>query len=272
MKNLFVLIFFLLSACSQKIDKKASDQDKYFKDLKGCFLLYDMKAKDFIKIVGEENCEERLPPCSTFKVPLAVMAFDSGVLKDEKQVLKWDGVKNIRPEVNQDHNAKTWMRDSVVWFSQRITPKLGQKKFQKYLDNFEYGNKNIAAGIKTAWITSPSKENALKISAFEQVEFMKKLWTSTLPASQRSMRLAREITFLEKSPSGYEFSGKTGSNYYDKEKKVRLGWFISHLQRGDEEYIAVTNISDRGPYQGSEYGGMRAKGITKQILLDEGIW
>lgn len=249
-----------------------TEQKDYFANTRGCFLLYNMTTKKFEKVIGEGTCQEQFPACSTFKVPLAVMAFDSGILKNENVVLKWDGKKDVRPEVNKDHDAKTWMRDSVVWFSQRLTPKLGEKKFQKYLNDFKYGNRDITAGITDAWLVSPSeKRPSLKISAFEQVEFMEKLWTNQLPASKRAQELTKNITYLEKSPQGFKLSGKTGSNYFDPEHKVKFGWFVSHLQKDGQQYIAVTNISDLGPND-LTYGGPRAKAITKEILADQSLW
>lgn len=264
----------LSSACAKDADqsKSLTESDTYFKDMKGCFLLFNIKTQKFDKVVGEATCRERFPACSTFKVPLAVMAFDSGILKDENVVLKWDGVKDSRPEVNRDHNAKTWMRDSVVWFSQRITPKLGKKKFQKYLTDFKYGNEDISSGITTAWLDSPAGETGLKISAYEQVDFMLKLWSDGLPVSKRSMELTRKITYLETSPKGYKLNGKTGSGFYNREKNVNFGWFTSHLQLDEQEYIVVTNLSDLKPYPTFSYGGPRAKQIAKDILTAEGLW
>jgi beta-lactamase class D len=274
-KILFLfLISFLLRPLEVVLANEAdAPSQNYFEGLQGCFLLFNMKTGAFDKVIGKDVCQEQFPACSTFKVPLAVMAFDSGVLKDENEVLKWDGVKDARSEVNHDHNAKTWMRDSVVWFSQRITPKLGEARFQKYLNAFNYGNKDITAGITTAWLVSPSaKTPALKISAYEQVEFMKKLWTDSLPVSKRAMKLTREITFLEKSPKGYEVSGKTGSSFDDDNRKIQFGWFIAHLKSADQEYIVVTNLRDLKPTQSKRYGGLRAKALTKEILAHEGRW
>jgi beta-lactamase class D len=184
----------------------------YFAGQKGCFLLYNMKTKKFEKVIGEKTCRERFVACSTFKVPLSVMAFDSGILKDENQI----GKKAYLEAHNQDHNAKTWMRDSVVWFSQRLT------------------------------------------------------------------RITREMTYLETSPKGFKLSGKTGSNYYDKnyneEKRRGLGWFVSHLQNGQQEYIAVANLSDMTPTEAgsnekfTSFGGQRAKRIVKTVLSELGLW
>lgn len=268
---IMISVFAVLGCKTKPVAVEKTTKD-YFSEVRGCFLLYNMNTKKFEKVFGEDVCQEQFPACSTFKVPLAVMAFDSGILKNENVVLKWDGVKDVRPEVNRDHNAKTWMRDSVVWFSQRLTPKLGEKRFQNYLNDFKYGNRDISSGITDAWLVSPSeKRPALKISAFEQVEFMERLWTDTLKASKRSQELTRKITYLETSPKGYVLSGKTGSNYFDPEKKMKFGWFISHIQKGDQEYIAVTNISDLAPNE-LTYGGPRAKAITKEILESEGLW
>lgn len=263
----FFLVF-LLTSCSQIKEKS----DSPFVNMRGCFLLYNLKSNTFDKIIGE-TCSERFPACSTFKVPLAVMAFDSGVLKDEKQVLKWDGKKRMLSVWDQDHSGSTWLKESVVWFSQRITPLIGEKKVQKYLDAFDYGNKDISTGLTSAWLNAPNDpKGSLALSAYEQVEFMKKLWTNSLPASQRSMDLTRDISYLETSKNGFRLSGKTGSNGFNADRTIQFGWFIAHLSRDGEEYIAVTNISDLAPVEGKSYGGTRAKEITKKMLEKSGLW
>lgn len=274
-----VILSALLLNCvgNPKKPENQHTERTYFEGQKGCFLLYNMKTKKFETVIGEETCRERFVACSTFKVPLAVMAFDSGVLKDENQVLKWDGVKGFLESHNHDHNAKTWMRDSVVWFSQRITPQLGKEKIEKYLHSFHYGNEDFSGGITQAWLVNPSdKDPAIKISAYEQVEFMKNLWTDQLPVSKRATRITREITYLETSPKGFKLSGKSGSSFYDHnyqaKERLGFGWFVSHLQNGDQEYITAANLSDLLPTDAKKYGGQRARQMTKDILSDRGIW
>ncbi len=275
MRKLFPVLFFVTMACAgQKTESQAPVAEKnYFGQADGCFLLYNVKTQKFEKIIGEERCKQQIPACSTFKVPLAVIAFDSGVLKNTDEVLKWNGKKDVREVANKDHNAKTWMSDSIVWFSQRITKQLGQKKTQNYLDKLNYGNKDLSGGLTQAWLVSPSSTGpALKISAYEQVEFMKKLWSNELPVSAQAMQTTREITYLETSEKGYRLHGKTGSGFYDKERKMHLGWFIAHIQKGDQEYISVANFGDPKPVEVQGYGGFRAKDTTKAILTDLGLW
>lgn len=267
MKFIVPLLIILVSCTSMKKERDL------FAGKKGCLLFYNVKTGKYEKEIGT-TCNEQIVACSTFKVPLAVMAFDAGILKDENEVLKWDGVVRKKvPEWNQDHNAKTWMSNSVVWFSQRLTPKLGEKKFKKYLADFKYGNQDISSGITEAWLVSPARpESALRISPYEQVEFMKALWSDKLPASKRAMELTRKITYRETTPSGFVLSGKTGSNSYDDTDKLQLGWFISHLKRGDEEYIAVVNFSDLEPKKSGTFGGPRAKEILQEFLVDQKLW
>ncbi|MBS1969386.1 MAG: class D beta-lactamase [Bdellovibrionales bacterium] len=272
-KCLAVMSLFVGFAFAAPLKPKTLDAKDYFENAAGCFLLYNMKTNTFEKVIGEENCRVDYPAASTFKVPLAVMAFDSGALKDETEVLKWDGKKDVRPEANHDQDAKSWMRDSIVWFSQRLTPKIGEEKLQAYLNSFNYGNKDLKAGITQAWLVAPNaKGPALKITAYEQVDFMKKLWTNSLSASPRSMKLTQDITYLETSPDGFKLNGKTGSSFYDKSHKLALGWFVAHLEKDGLEYIVVTNFRDLKPTKSKSYGGLRAKETTKKILGDLKLW
>lgn len=245
-----------------------------FEGKKGCFLLYNVRTETFDRVVGEENCRERLVASSTFKVPLAVMAFDAGILKSEDQILAWDGKKDeYREVVNQDHDARSWMNQSIVWFSKRLTSRLGMKKVKAYLKKFEYGNQDMGGGLTESWLVKAGDTGAaLKISAYEQAEFMKKLWMDRLPVSQRAMEIAQNLTYLETSPKGYMLHGKTGSNFYDADRRVRLGWFVGHLESKQQEYIVVTNFSDLAPSEVKTYGGAVAREITRHFLAEKGLW
>lgn len=241
--------------------------------MKGCFLLYNLKSQKFDMTIGEKNCKERLTAFSTFKLPLAVIAFDAKLLKDENQIVKWDGKIRAMEAWNQDHNAKTWLRDSAVWVSQEFTSKLGKEKLKKYLKDFNYGNADVSSGLTTAWLKYPDDKNSgLTISPYEQVEFMKRLWTNDLPVSEKAMKITQEISYLETSPKGFKLYGKTGSQSYKNNQKRKAGWFISRLSDGKNDYITVLNFRDIKTPKGTLFGGPRAKALTKMILNDEGIW
>ncbi len=253
---------------------KVYAQQKQLEGVDGCFILYDLKNDKQLVRYGDKRCAERVPACSTFKVPLALMSFDRGVLKDENELLKWNGVKREILTHNQDHTAATWMRDSVVWYSQALTPKLGRGTIEKYLKDFGYGTYDMSGGLDVAWLTEVPSKTTLKVSADEQVKFMASLFKNKLPVSKHAADTTKKIIFLEKSANGFELSGKTGSgsSVTGPGEKVRVGWFVSHVKRGEEEFIAVTSFTDTRKDPQYKYGGPFAKEITKSVLIEKGYW
>ena len=238
-----------------------------------CILVVNARTGTTENVWNEKRCRERFPACSTFKVPLALMAFDSGILRDEKQTLQWDGQPRGIDAWNRDHNAETWLRESVVWFSQRLTPMLTEPRIRKYLADFKYGNENIAAGLTDAWLKAPDDpQGALAISAYEQTDFWRRLFDDRLPVAARAANLTRQLTYLETSPRGYTLSGKTGSNTYEADKNRRFGWFVGYLARGSEEYAIATNFSDLTATAEKAFGGKQAREIVKAYLLENGLW
>lgn len=231
-----------------------------------------MKTKNFNVVRGVNACSERLPAASTFKVPLAVMAFDTKVLQDAKTGFKWDGTERPIEAWNKDHNAETWMRDSVVWFSQIITPIIKQRKMKMYLDSFKYGNADLSSGILYSWLTTAEVKNSLKISAYEQVIFLDKLWRGELKASKKAQMLTRSIIPIDISDKGYRLSGKTGSGLVNDERNIRVGWFVGHYKNNKSEFIVVTNFVDKQKQDTIAYGGPEAKQMTIQFLKEMNLW
>lgn len=92
-------------------------------------------AKQGDKIIKEVGkSAERHAPFLTFKVVLALMGFDAGIL-ESKSSPKWSFkkeyednfpsfVRKNKPEWLGDHTPETFMAKSALWFSHRITERL----------------------------------------------------------------------------------------------------------------------------------------------------
>ncbi|MNK07463.1 Beta-lactamase OXA-1 precursor [compost metagenome] len=250
--------------------------NSYFTGVRGCFVLFSIEENRVVDVINPERCAETTAPCSTFKVPLAVMAFDSKILKNEKSVLKWDKKKRMVPAWNKDQTATSWMHESVVWYSQRLTPKLGRKKIEHYLSEFSYGNEDFSGGLTDAWLTeakfSKNANSTLKISAMEQVDFLSKLWKEELPVSKDSQTKTKKIMPQETTANGSTLTGKTGSGYVDTVNNKRLAWYVAHVDGKDgHEYISVVTFDDIDPQPEAKFGGGQAKSIMKSILEDKGL-
>lgn len=243
--------------------------DRLFAGRDGCFELCDLKANKVLVRYNPSRCVKRVSPASTFKVPLALMAFDAGILKDEKSSMKWDGVKTNRAEWNRDQTAASWMKNSVVWFSQRLTPKLGMRRVKSYLARFRYGNKDMSGGLTQAWLQS-----SLLISPDEQLRFWRQFWREELPVSKHAYVMTKKITLVGTSPAGWTLHGKTGSSaMVENGRLIRgLGWFVGHVARGDREYVFVTCYSDRKPPSDTRPPGWVAREIATKALKQMGLY
>jgi beta-lactamase class D len=93
--------------------------------------------------------------------------FENKILKDDNQIIKWDGEKHDRSELNKDQTPYTWMSNSAIWVKSWIVPQLGKEAIQGFLEKFSYGNKDFTGPGKEPWQTS-----SLKISAHEQLDFI----------------------------------------------------------------------------------------------------
>ena len=104
-----------------------------------------------------------------FKVPHALFALDAGAVRDEVQVIRWDGVKRDFDGWNQDQTLRSSMRHSTVWvYHQQFAREIGEVREKEYLTRIQYGNADPSGGVDRFWL-----DGALRISAMEQVDFTK---------------------------------------------------------------------------------------------------
>ncbi len=243
-----------------------------FKNQDACFLLYNLNAHQVVDVYNKPRCKTEVSPNSTFKIALSLMAFDSNVIT-QKTVFKWDGQHYVIPEWNQDQTPHTWLRYSVVWVSQQITPQLGMTKIDNYLKDFDYGNEDFSGdsgknnGLSNAWLDS-----SLKISPAEQMKFIGKLVQNKLPVSATAMTNTKANLYLETSPNGWQLYGKTGTGNPNTQGRPERGWFVGWVQKQDQVDLVVLNTQDLTAPESKEYAGTRAKNLAKQILQTEGVF
>lgn len=235
--------------------QERSDFAKYFKQagVEGTFVLYDLQQDQYF-VHNSKRANTRFLPASTFKIFNSLVALEVGAVKNENQVLKWDGVQRPFPEWNQDQTMRTAIKDSVIWFYQEIARRVGQERMQRYINLTNYGNQNISGGIDQFWL-----QGGLQISAKEQIDFLVKLYRDQLPFSQRTMNTVKDILINERTPT-YVLRGKTGWLW---DASPNQGWYVGYLERGDRVYFFAINIDMPRP----EDRAART-GITKQILHD----
>jgi len=240
-----------------------AELDQIFSGYKGCFV-----QKEPVRYTNNsynfELAKEPISPCSTFKIVNSLIGLETGVLKDENHPMKWDGVEHTIKPWNQDQTLKSAVQNSVVWYFQNVAKEIGAQRMQHYLNLFDYGNKDISGGITRFWL-----ESSLKISAFQQLNFLDRLQSSQLPLSQRTINITKEVLFLKETPKGRLY-GKTGSGTGDTKsfkspEDCNLGWFVGWVVTKDGTYPFATNIRGKGAW------GKKAREITETILEKQGL-
>ena len=203
-------------------------------------------------LVEEGNCRERYSPASTFKIAISLMGFDAGVLTSptEPELPFRKGYVDWREAWKQPTDPTRWMQESVVWYSQQVTSRLGMERFQGYVDAFDYGNRDLSGekgdgdGLTNAWLSS-----SLAISPVEQVAFLQKLVAGEMPVSAEAVENTAAITDYGVRPGGWHVHGKTGSGLPRDENGSLMwgkpfGWFVGWAERDGRTVVFARLVQE----------------------------
>lgn len=200
-----------------------------------CTLIVDAQTDATIKESG--TCDSRYTAASTFKIALALMGYDAGILTDgHTPLLKWREGMRAPMRDRKPVDPRIWQADSVLWFSREVTRNLGAERLSSYVKKFDYGNKDISGelgkgnGLSHAWITS------LAISPREQINFIRRMLAYDLPVSRTAISRTMEIVPRFTTKSGWLVHGKTGSGWTrDRSGQINRdqpeGWFVGWAER-----------------------------------------
>jgi len=273
--NKSTLVIGLLIAMVHSAHAFQPDYENIFKGYDGCFMLYDNSSKKMVSKYNPNNrCSQRIPVNSTFKIPLALMAFDAKVI-NKNTVFKWNGNRYELPGWSGDQTTASWEKYSVVWVSQQITPQLGLDKIKQYLADFDYGNQDFSGdlgknnGLSNAWLSS-----SLKMSAKEQMAFLQRFANGSLGLSHQAMAETKKIIYVGKLNHGADYYGKTGSGWKNRDdngnnqNKMRDGWYIGLVENAGKQYIFVSNLTDTALPSATDkqMGGAIVKEISLKLL------
>lgn len=257
MKNLPIIFVLIISfyCFPQKVEERNDFKkffDKYGHD--GCFLLYDLVNNSYLKY-NPERCDQQFLPASTFKIFNSLVGLETGAVKDEFEVFKWDSVKRFYDKWNQDLDMVNAFKYSGVWYYQKLARLIGAEKMQYYISKNHYGNEDISGGIDMFWLNG-----GIRISANEQIEMLKKLYNNKLEFSQRTMDIVKKIMIYDKTDE-YIIRAKTG---WAIRVEDQIGWFVGYVEKGSDVYFFATNVQSKKP----EEGFKSRQEITFKILKE----
>ncbi|MFG1375595.1 penicillin-binding transpeptidase domain-containing protein [Xanthobacter autotrophicus] len=210
-----------------------------------CFIATDL---DTGRVLAKQGlCATRHPPASTFKIALALMGYDAGLLKSETQPV-FSPPAGETPEREAARGPQTpasWMRNSVVWYSQILARDLGRERMAGYLKGFAYGNENISGlqgedePLVRFWLSS-----SLRLSPREQIDFLRRMLKGALPVSAEAVAATERLMAIEEQPAGWLVFGKTGTGYGrladgGLDRGRPFGWFVGFARKAAHTVVFV---------------------------------
>lgn len=134
--RLFLFGFALFNATDLKAQL---DLHRPFIDchIKGSTTIFDSKNNKWT-YTDSVDAQLRTLPASTFKIINSCIVLELGAIKDEHELIKWDG-QNRSPEGmnipawNRDNNLKEAYRNSTVWFYVELAKRIGKRRYRSYL-------------------------------------------------------------------------------------------------------------------------------------------
>lgn len=203
---------------------------------------------------------ERMAPCSTFKIWNTLIGIDSGIINSSDELFYvWDGMRRPFPDWNRDMTLKDAFRVSCVPAYQALAVRIGPERMRTWIASIDYGDRDIQSGIDDFWLPRKGKKSIL-ISSEEQAILIEKLVTGKLPFSDKAMRILQEVMMVRQTPRGTLY-GKTGSGTdFNGKSHSSIGWYVGYIVAEKGKYSFACLV------KGERVSGKNAKEIIENIL------
>jgi len=225
------------------------------------------------------DCATRLSPASTYKIPHALIGLETGVIT-ETTVEKWDGVKHPdQKKWDRDHTVLSAMKPSVLWFFQRMAPKIGAARAHEWLQKFSYGNTDTSGDITLYWVNG-----TLRISPDEQLSLLQKFYGGTLPVSKShaeqlkgameqapgTIENARGVAKLDDEwRDGISLNSKTGATTIAS--GLSVSWLVGQLTVDSRKIVfASAAWREKGGVDNLEAAHLAIKTFVERGVLRSG--
>ena len=276
------LLTFLFATCSFAQEQTSStnspqniteqiDLKKYFDDLNGTIIFYNPENEKYI-VYNEQLSEKPSSPCSTFKIFSTYVGLLTNHIDPENSLRRWNGTKYWMNEWNRDIDLDNAFKYSCVWYYRRVIDDIGQETMQQYLNEYNYGNKDISDwkgdlntnepsyDLKGFWI-----ESSLKISPKEQTQVISKIFANLQKANNQAVinEMKHVMLAYENTDQNLKIYGKTGYGVVNDEPAD--AWFVGMYEvNGKTNYFALRLDNPKN----AESTSVKAKEIAINIIKD----
>ncbi|MCV2885912.1 penicillin-binding transpeptidase domain-containing protein [Aestuariibacter sp. AA17] len=193
-----------------------------------CTMVVIDDAGNDVLLIDPARANTQFPPFSTFKIPNTLISLELGIVESLTSTYSVD----LSKFPQQSWWPETWLQPnltirqafqaSALPIYQSFALQVGENNMQRFVNQFEYGNRTITDSLSGFWLNE-----GLKISAKEQVSFLRTLWQQGFGLSQDILKTFKQIMVIENTPH-FTLYAKTGGGYLQKGKA--LGWYVGVVE------------------------------------------
>lgn len=184
------------------------------------------------------RARRRLPVASTFKIFNSLIALEEKVVSSPEDSFKWNGKVHAIGDWNRDQTLRSAYRVSCVWCYQELARRIGNEGYRRHLRLASYGRLGEPFSLTTFWL-----DGSLRLSAREQVAFLRRLVDRSLPYRAESYDTLRELMLVDSGPQiAYQLRGKTGWSTIDT---PGIGWYVGYVETNGHVWLFALNIDIR---------------------------
>jgi beta-lactamase class D len=223
--KIILLISIILNLALAKDNKLTNIFDKT--KLNGTLVIASLN-NDIKYIHNKQRSIKGYIPASTFKIINTLIALEEKVIKDEHEIIKWDGKVRSYTPWNKDQTLQSAISVSCIWCYQKFAKEIKNKKYLTYLSKINYGNQQTGSNVTTFWL-----DGNIRISAMQQIDFLKKLYKNELPFKQKYIDITKKILTVEKTKD-YTIKAKTGFS-------GKIGWYVGYVEIKNKVWFFALN-------------------------------
>ena len=185
-------------------------------------------------------------PCSTFKLPHALIALETGVISLER-----DRRRCVPSECHSDHgelDLASAIHESCLSYFRQTARAIGPTRMAAGLAKLGYAATGALEPFDGFWLLG-----GMRITAEQQLRWIRRFYTEALPVAPEHLAAVRAASIRARAGE-WSIQGKTGSS------RAGFGWFVGQMtRRGSSSWVTVL-------IKGDGATGMEGERRLKELL------
>ena len=238
MRYLLILTFCFFSAAASATDDAIGEIFKR-NNATGTLVIQSLQHGTTY-VWNQDRSTKKFASASTFKIFNTLIALDERVFDPGNDQFVWDGTPYEFGDWNRNLSLPMAYKASCVWCYQKLAERMGAATYLHHLRRAQYGEIDTPFEGTTFWL-----DGSFRVSAVDQIEFLKKLYTQSLPYKSTSYAGLKSI-MRAKSTADYQIYAKTG---WARRVTPEIGWYVGYVESKNDVWFFALNMNIASPDQ-----------------------